>query len=332
MSKGGTKLTYEEIKEYVNNNGTGNGCELITTEEEFKKLIEQKQLEITKKVKISQVKFEIKCRCGEKFWANYSNFKISKKQCYQCNKEQVEYKKRLQYEDVINYINNPETGNGCEVITTKEEFEELAKTAEKPSQIKLQIRCACGEPFTAYYTQFKINGKRQCNKCGYKILGEKLTKDDYEAMKEYINGENGEGCILLTTKEEYEEQRVNNKMRPTDVILDIMCSCKKNTMKLSFSRFKDKKQCNECSYKSVKEKSSIDYDEISKYINTFSTGEGCELLTNKEEFYELNKYIKATAVKLNIRCACGEKYTTTFGNFKRLNKSNVMIAPKQLNL
>jgi hypothetical protein len=238
--------------------------------------------------------------------------------------------KRLIYQDIISYINNPETGNGCEVITTKEEFEEAAKTAKKPSQIKLNIKCACGKPFTAYYTQFKVNGKKQCNECGYKILGEKLTKNGYEVVEEYINGENGEGCILLTTKEEYEKQRIDNKLRPGDVQLRILCSCGKNVMIKSFYSFRKYKRCMECTSQVMNKDKSLTYIEIKDFINSSLTGNGCELLTTKEEFDKMNKNTKATAVKLKIRCACEEKFTTTFGNFKRLNKKQCNACSKTI--
>lgn len=62
---------------------------------------------------------------------------------------------------------------------------------------------------------------------------------NYEDIKLFIEGENGNGCTLLTRKEEY----IDTKQK-----LTIKCKCG-NTFNTSFTKFKNrnKRQCNECS-------------------------------------------------------------------------------------
>ena len=67
------KLTYKEIKLFIEG-FEGNGCELITTEEEY----ESNKMN-------SRSKFEIKCKCGKTFQKSFDNFKYNKqRQCKEC--------------------------------------------------------------------------------------------------------------------------------------------------------------------------------------------------------------------------------------------------------
>lgn len=131
---------------------------------------------------------------------------------------------RYTFEDVRNYINGRE-GNGCKLLSTE----------YKNNSTKLKIRCACGEIFEKSFNAFKSQNQKQCPKCGGKIGAEK-NRNDIEEVRNYINGEEGNGCKLLST--EYK----NNNTK-----LLIQCSCG-NTFETTFRDFKSKnqKQCPKC--------------------------------------------------------------------------------------
>ena len=76
----GRKLNYNIIKEYINNNITGNGCTLLTTEEEFNTYKNEND------IKMSFIKIKILCKCNkETFKASYNEFTNNKKMKV-CNK------------------------------------------------------------------------------------------------------------------------------------------------------------------------------------------------------------------------------------------------------
>lgn len=76
----------------------------------------------------------------------------------------------------------------------------------------------------------------------------------FHKLKDYINGENGNNCILLTTLEEFIQTKgdKNNNI----IKVKVLCSCKENTFEVSFDKFKyrNKKQCNKCGLKSIGKK------------------------------------------------------------------------------
>ena len=132
--------------------------------------------------------------------------------------------KRFTYQEVKEFIEGKE-GNGCKLLST--EYVDACT--------RLQIRCACGEIFEVSFDKFRSRDKRQCNKCGDNIIKGKL-KTPYQEVKEFIEGEEGNGCKLLST--EY----VNNSTK-----LQIQCACGEIFEK-SFQNFKQRNQrrCAKC--------------------------------------------------------------------------------------
>lgn len=47
------------------------------------------------------------------------------------------------------------------------------------------------------FSHFRYGGKRQCNGCGQKLKS-KACRLSYEDIKNFIEGENGNGCELLS--------------------------------------------------------------------------------------------------------------------------------------
>ncbi|MBK5239812.1 hypothetical protein [Clostridium sp.] len=125
----------------------------------------------------------------------------------------------------------------------------------------------------------------------------------YEFVKNYIEVESKSNCKLIST--EY----VNNH-----TFLDIQCSCG-NTFHVGYDAFRNcnVRTCNECSNKIRKTlKPRKSYNDIKEYIEITSNS-GCILLTIKEDY-------KNKKQKIELQCACGDKFDVSFENFERRNK------------
>ena len=74
---------------------------------------------------------------------------------------------KTQYEEIKAFIEGPE-GNGCKLLTTKEEYESNGMD----TQSKLEIKCKCGKTFPKSFNNFKSHNQRQCKECGKKKISE----------------------------------------------------------------------------------------------------------------------------------------------------------------
>ena len=74
-------------------------------------------------------------------------------------------KKKIQYEEIKAFIEGPE-GNGCKLLTTKEEYESNGMNVLS----KLEIKCKCGKIFPKSFHNFKSG--QQCKECGKKKMSE----------------------------------------------------------------------------------------------------------------------------------------------------------------
>ena len=72
-------------------------------------------------------------------------------------------RKKIQYEEIKAFIEGPE-GNGCKLLTTKEEYESNGMNTRS----KLEIKCKCGKTFPKSFDNFKSHNQRQCKECGKK--------------------------------------------------------------------------------------------------------------------------------------------------------------------
>jgi len=219
MSRG-NKLTYDIIKEYINNNITGNGCSIITTKDDFE--LEKDRLSKA----CTLIKIEIKCSCGDIFITNFNNFKsYNKKQCNKCGKMLMIDSKKLNYNDVKYFIEN-ESNSGCKLIS-----ESYIKATEK-----LNIQCKCGIIYSASYAKFKYGNQRECPKCSHiRRIAERSST--FDEVKYYIETESNSDCKLLSKK--YLGIIKN---------LEIKCKCGE-IFYTSFNNFlnRDKHQCDKCS-------------------------------------------------------------------------------------
>jgi ribosomal protein L34E len=218
------KLTYDAIKEYINNKETGNKCNLQITEEEF----EQEKIKQNKNN--SHVLLNLKCGCGKPFKKNWNKFySRNQRTCNECSNKLSGEKHRIPYKEIKHYI-EIESNSGCELLTTEDEYIN--------THLNINIKCKCGNPFTTAFHQFKgeLYKKQHCDECGNKATGLKLSKP-YSEVKNIIANN---GCELLTTIENYEN---------SSSLLEIKCNCGKpfKTTHKTFSRKTNpKNKCDDC--------------------------------------------------------------------------------------
>ena len=95
---------------------------------------------------------------------------------------------KTQYEEIKAFIEGPK-GNGCKLLTTKEEYESNGMNTCS----KLEIKCKCGETFKTSFDKFKNQNQRQCKECGKKKKGEanKGKKPSEETRKKLSDAHKG---------------------------------------------------------------------------------------------------------------------------------------------
>jgi len=110
-----------------------------------------------------------------------------------------------------------------------------------------------------------------------------MRKIEYNEIKKYIEGDNGNKCKLAMTEDEFEIAKKEQQKSNTTVKLKIKCECT-NIFTTEYNTFKilNKKQCNECSKKygkkrtisneqflnKVKEVKGNEYEILEKYVRS----------------------------------------------------------------
>lgn len=324
------KLTYEEVKEYIEIL-SNSGCKLISTE----------YIGITKPL-------ILKCKCGEIFNKSFNDFKNGGSQCRSCGLKKCNEKTTLSLGYVKNFI---ETESSCKLLSKE----------YKNTSSKLQLLCSCGNKFDVSFDSFK-RGQIQCKSCGYKNVS-KAKRLSFNDIKQFIEIDSNSGCTLLSEKyegideplkilckcgKEFEKSfykfkngsqqcrkcgydKSNKKLHIeyiknfievesksgclllSDIYegshknLKVKCKCGK-PYDVCFSAFKNgQQQCHTCGHRNTGDKLSFTFEEVKKFIEVDSNS-NCVLLSND--------YIN-TQNDLNIRCACGNEFIVSFDVFKR---------------
>lgn len=195
---------------------------------------------------------------------------------------------KLKYEDIKKFV---ESNSNCKLLS-KEYI---------GSHEKLEFECACGKPFKTYWSHFK-SGKRQCNDCGFKSRPRRF-KITYSDIVREIEG-NSE-CKLVTSKQEYEYEVINNRKSPTQVELKLLCGqCREEIFVTTLRRWRERRKdhCYSCSMKNR----SWTYEQVKHYIEVESQS-GCTLLSK-----EYNGVLEP----LLMKCWCGEVFKRPFHQFK----------------
>lgn len=129
--------------------------------------------------------------------------------------------------DQIKYFVEVETNSGCKLLS--KEYKNYTSNME--------FECKCGNIFITNFTCFKDANKRQCNICG-QLSRINKHKIDYSEVKNFIEGNEGKNCKLITPQEEYIDTKNS---------LTIKCECE-NIFNVSFFEFKtgNCRRCHDC--------------------------------------------------------------------------------------
>ena len=144
------KLTYEEVKKYINSKN----CELLETN-----------------YVNSSTKMKIRCSCGNIFIKDFNHFKRGQDTCPSCSLDRCKNKNKLSYKEVSEYISS----HGCLLLSN-----DYNNNLEK-----LKIRCQCGNIFYKDFSHFK-RGQNRCPKCGHEINTKKRIKYTLEVAKDIL--------------------------------------------------------------------------------------------------------------------------------------------------
>ena len=209
---------------------------------------------------------DFQCKCNNVFHKAFGDFRRSKdKMCKECiSKKYIEKAKE--------YIET-ESESGCKLLT--ETFKE--------NNSSIDIQCKCGRTYKTTYSNFR-NYQQSCEVCSGRIQW------DYQRVKDFVEGEEGNGCKLLSTS----FIRVGDKLK-------YKCACGED-FSATFRHFyeKDKRQCNDCSLKRRSDMLRHDYEYVKSEIE--NSGE-CRLLSDS--------YVDITTPLL-ILCKCGRTYESHF--------------------
>ena len=161
----GARLSYEYVKNYIEGK-EGNGCKLLSPE-----------------YVDSKTELKIQCACGEVFEKTFNHFKIGKKMCEKCTIKQRVDSRRTPYEKIKNFVNG-EQGNGCELLTTLEEYNKYARLRNKCAQEE-EIKASFGLP---YERDLYLPEKTE----------EQIIMEIYKKYERFINEEETNGIYVTT--------------------------------------------------------------------------------------------------------------------------------------
>lgn len=170
------------------------------------------------------------------------------------------------------------------------------------NKTRVDVKCDyCGEFYNTEYGTYYKGHQNFPKDCCSKCTGKKTSDVTYFKRREKYWGEledfcKSQGYTLETQKDEY-----------TDVKMTIYYSCSKhgetsNMMENMLHGF----GCQKCGREHAKNKMIFTPDFIEEYINSINEN----TLLNKFD------YQGAPVPNLNIKCKCGNIFTTSFNNYK----------------
>lgn len=133
----------------------------------------------------AHTKMKYICSCGNPSEISWSNFKSG----YRC-KECGIVKKVIKQKHTYEYVKSEFEKNGCTL---------LSKEYVANNQL-LDYICVCGNKAKITWATFQAGSR--CYECRNKKISKALTQDYEEIVKLFEDN----GCILLTTKEEYKNK------------------------------------------------------------------------------------------------------------------------------
>lgn len=184
-------------------------------------------------------------------------------------------------------------------------FEVKAKDLSPRSNSKVQATCDyCGENYETCFF-ILMDGRKIIQKdCCHSCTGKKTSDVSKRKRAEKYIGMAKKICeeydyMLLTTIDDYIDMHMN---------IDFICN-KHGKQTMSFSNFIYGHRCRMCGYENVSNSLRHDIQYIKECIESVN---GNKLL-NPEDY-------KDTFTRnLNIRCSCGNIFTTSFTNYNKFN-------------
>lgn len=261
------KLTYEEVKDFIEIE-SNSGCTLLSD-----------------KYLGSQTKLLFQCRCKREFKTTYNRFKFGQKRhCNVCGGKEVDRE----------YISNFVKTNSTSILVSGD---------CRSTTSDLEFLCDCGKMFNTSFNQFKQQGKRQCNECGY-IKGVQSKKLKYKDIKNYIDGLDGNGCTLISKKYQ------NNYTK-----IKILCACG-SVFFTTYQSFTSasKKQCDKCG---ISNETTTKYESIKSQIE--------EDISNWMTLTLADEYVEGVNTYLTVIDDEGYKYWTTLRNLKTRYENNGVL-------
>jgi very-short-patch-repair endonuclease len=192
--------------------------------------------------------------------------------------------KRYTYDDVKKFIED------------NTDFELLEKEYID-CKTKMKLKCKCGNEHELNFDVIKNLKQTCCAECGIKNKIERKRQNSFPKVKKFVE-ENSNAMLL---EEKYKNNSTKMKFR---------CKCGKDFV-TTFAHFKDqnKRECNECSEKKKTGKfKPYTFSKVKEIIES----KGCELLS---------KEYNSNTQKLDIKCVCGETFTTDLAGFSSKNKT-----------
>lgn len=219
-------------------------------------------LQLLSECKSSVTQLILKCSCGETFKRNHYRLKNGNKVCPKCViKKNAEAKKlNIEY---------------CKA-KAKELGTELVSNEYIDARTDMEFLCSCETIYKTTWNEF-INGKKQCNECGFKLrsVGRKTP------YSELTRRANSAGVKLLTTESEWLNSKYTN---PT-----LECSKCKNPFErhikyIEADRTINKTLCAKCS-------GAMPTSSIEKEINDFIQSFNIETESNRRDLLAGKKEI-----------------------------------------
>ncbi len=147
------KLTYNEIKKYIEENSKGT-CTLLSTN-----------------YINSDTPLILQCQCGNIYQRTFKKIKLGRFLCKKCSDKNKSKLYSYELDEVKKIIKN----NHCEYISGE----------YINNNSKLLLKCECGNEFYKDLNHF-LRGQNRCPKCGNKELKKSKTKYSIDFVKETI--------------------------------------------------------------------------------------------------------------------------------------------------
>lgn len=177
-------------------------------------------------------------------------------------------------------------------------FDVFVRDLSDNSHVRINVICDyCGKHYDAAFYNVKKSRQKlckdACSQCKHKKNGEvSLLKNSRDAIEKARNMCADKGITLLTTENEFTGVKMT---------LDILCP-KHGHQHVNMWALFYGAGCPACAREHVAKSNTLSKDYVEEYVNSINGN----VLLNKDEYQTRKTH------NLNIRCICGNIYTTSF--------------------